>query len=132
MTATTTVVMIGSPAGNNGVTTMANAIEATATTRKKFDCSRGHNRPKNAAGTAASKPHDAGLPSALAPRAPSSVKIFQKMKTPVPVIQKPSRIAPTPRRAWESATPVDSSIVICAATTRRTPFTFNKGAIWIP
>src|SRR5665213_3094197 len=68
-----------------------------------------------ALGNPASWGLDAGLPSALAPSAPSSVKMFQKTKTPDPVIQKPSRIAATPRGAWESATPVDSSMVMCAA-----------------
>ena len=58
--------------------------------------------------------------------------MFQKMKTPVPVIQNPSRIAVGPRGAWESATPVDSSIVIWAGNTRRQALHLKTGAIWIP
>lgn len=61
--------MIGSPGGNHGVTTKARIIEEAATIRKKALVSRGYCRPKNAAG-AASSSHDAGLPMALAPRAP--------------------------------------------------------------
>ena len=102
--------MMGSPAGNHVVTTSAKAIEVSATTRRKVEVSRGHNSPKKAAGTAASSPHDAGFPRALAPSAPSKVKRFQKRKTPEPVIQNPSRMACTPRRDCASATPVDSSI----------------------
>ena len=59
--------------------------------------SRGHTRPKNAAGTAASNPHADGSPIALAPSAPARVNKFQKMNTPNPVSQNPSRIASGPR-----------------------------------
>jgi hypothetical protein len=104
--------MMGRPAGNHDVTTSAKAIDVTAATRRNLVVSRGQSSPKKAAGTAASSPHDAGLPSALAPSAPSNVKRFQKRKTPDPVIQNPRRMACTPRRDWARATPVDSSIVM--------------------
>jgi hypothetical protein len=105
------VAIIGSPAASHGVTTRAKAIDATATSRRNVFSSLGQTRPRKTAGTAASSPHEAGLPSAFAPRAPNSVKRFQNTKTPMPVTQKPTRIASTPRGACERATPVDSSMV---------------------
>src|SRR5665213_763933 len=132
MTATMVVAIMGRPDGNRGVTQSAKTNDTTATSRRKFDVRRGHKRPRNAAGTAASSPHAAGLPRAFAPSAPSNVKRFQKRKTPAPVNQNPSRIASVPLGAWESATPVDSSMVRCADATRRAPRTRSSGAIWIP
>ena len=126
---TDAVVMIGSPAGSHGVINRAKTIDTSATDLKNHVSRRGHSNPRNAAGTAASRPHDAGLPSALAPSAPSIVKRFQNRNTPDPVSQKPARIASVPREACERATPVDSSMVRCAATSRRSPLTRTSGAI---
>src|ERR1019366_9834037 len=78
-TATSALAMMGSPAGSQGVTSSAKTIDDAATTRRNDVMSRGQSSPKNAAGTAASSPHDAGFPSAFAPIAPSNVKRFQKI-----------------------------------------------------
>ena len=43
--------MIGKPAGKIGVIAIAKMIETIANARSLFFSRRGHNRPKNAAGT---------------------------------------------------------------------------------
>src|ERR1700677_429487 len=127
--ATSALAMMGRPAGSHGVTSSAKAIDEPATIRRKLVVSLGQRRPRNAAGTAASSPQAAGFPSALAPTAPTKVKMFQKRKTPIPVNQKPWRTARMPLGALVRATPGASSIVRCAAATRRNPFTRSRGAI---
>ena len=69
---------------------------------------------------------------AFAPSAPATVNKFQKIKTPKPVSQKPSRIAWRPRASCERLTPVDSSIVTCAAINLLYPRTLRIGAISTP
>ena len=91
---------------------IANTAQPTASTLSKFPTNRGHTKPRNAAGTAESNPNARISPMACAPRAPARVKRFQKTKTPIPVYQKPFRMASTPRGSCPKATPVDSSIVI--------------------
>lgn len=126
------VAMMGSPAGTNGVRERATTIAAPESRRAVKEVSRGHTSPKKAAGTAASSPQAAGLPIDCAPSAPTSVKKFQKIKTPTPVSQNPDCIASGPRLSWESATPVDSSIVMCAARRRFAPLVLSKGDILTP
>ena len=52
--------------------------EVMATMRVCLSLIRPHTNPKKAAGTAASKPHLEGSPTASAPIAPMKVKRFQK------------------------------------------------------
>src|SRR5580698_5483029 len=57
--ATSTLAMMGSPAGIHGVTSSAKNIDDAATTRKNVVVSLGHRSPRKAAGTAASSPQAA-------------------------------------------------------------------------
>ena len=96
-TAKRAVEIIGTPGTKYGVIASANAQAATASARSVLLIKRGQRRPKNAAGTAASSPHAAGLPIACAPKAPAKVKIFQNIKTPIPVNQNPCRASLAPK-----------------------------------
>ena len=131
-TANIAVEIIGTPGTKYGVIASASTQAERASTRSVLLIKRGQRSPKNAAGTAASKPQAAGLPIACAPSAPAKVKIFQKIKTPIPVSQNPCRASFSPRCSCERATPVYSSIVICAASIRRNPLTFSTGAMRSP
>jgi hypothetical protein len=71
------VVIIGTPAGAIGVNSKAKAIAAAVIKTSRFFLILGQTNPQNAAGTAASNPHAAGSPIALAPRAPKYVNKFQ-------------------------------------------------------
>ena len=77
--------IIGIPAGTNGVSESASKIAKPANTQDLRSESLGQSSPRNAAGTAASKPQADGSPIACAPSAPASVKRFQKINTPKPV-----------------------------------------------
>jgi len=90
------VAIIGNPAGTKGVSTKAVITEEQATARAVLVVKRGQISPKKAAGTAASKPQADGSPIDLVPSAPAKVNKFQKIKTPIPVSQKPWRIAGGP------------------------------------
>src|SRR5487761_2632344 len=79
------VAIIGSPAGTKGVRASATTIAAMESSRLDIEVKRGQTKPRKAAGTAASSPHAAGFPIALAPKAPTNVKRFQKENTPIPV-----------------------------------------------
>ena len=83
------------------------------------------------AGMAASRPQILGSPSALAPSDPARVARFQNTNTESPVAQNASRAARPPSCSTErpTAIAVDSSMVSCAATMRRTPVTLRIGAI---
>ena len=118
--------IIGTPAGTKGVKESAKRIAKPASTQDLRSESLGQSSPRNAAGTAASKPQADGSPIDCAPSAPASVNRFQKMNTPKPVYQNPLRISASSFCA--SATPIDSSIVIWAATTRFQPRSFKSGA----
>ena len=87
ITAITAVPIIGNPAGKNGVVAIAKVAAVSANNLSDEFFSRGHTRPRKAAGTAASNPQAEGSPMAFAPSAPASVKRFQKINTPKPVSQ---------------------------------------------
>ncbi len=87
---------------------------------------RGHTSARNAAPAAASRPHARGSPSAPPTSAPSSVAAFHSTNTLAPVAQNPSR--PSAGSRCAVATAVDSSMVSCAASTRRSPRTPSRGA----
>ena len=69
--------IIGIPAGTNGVNESAKRIAKPARTQDLRSESRGQSSPRNAAGTAASRPQADGSPIACAPNAPASVNKFQ-------------------------------------------------------
>ena len=77
-TANIAVAIIGTPGTKYGVIASASTQAERASMRSVLLIKRGQRSPKNAAGTAASKPQAAGLPIACAPSAPAKVKIFQK------------------------------------------------------
>ena len=79
--------IIGTPAGAKGVKESARRIAKPASTQDLRSESLGQSSPRNAAGTAASKPQADGSPIDCAPSAPASVNRFQKMNTPKPVYQ---------------------------------------------
>ena len=111
----------GEPAGRNGLVTSATKTASTAVAAASPLRRRGQSRAAKAAAAAASRPHWRGSPRALPTRAPTRVMRFQPTKTAIPVSQKPRRAAA--RSGWASPTAVDSSIVSCAAASRRMPWT---------
>ena len=120
---------IGTPTGVNGINARHIVEPIAAAIAERRSRSSGQTIATNAAGKAASSPNCFG--SIAEPRtAPINVPMFQNRYTLRPVIQKAARRCVS--SDWLDAIAVDSSIVICAATSLVATRPFKCGAIAKP
>src|SRR5215472_14836494 len=106
----------GSPAGKNGVSATAVAAPENAAARVRRSASVGSASASSTAGNVASRPNAAVFVTVEPASTPSSTATFQTMNSVTPQVQNADR-----RRAGSScrsANATDSSVVICAPSSR--------------